>query len=515
MKIILNIAILVFIAGASIAGYRFFSASEKPQYEFFTVSRMSITQGVTLTGKTQSLQSVDLSFETGGKVKTINKDVGDTVLVGDSLVLLDGTEQSLELNEAQASLDVELSALRELKKGARPEEVLVYETKLSNARVDLSSSASALADKLRDSFTKTDDAIRNNIDQLFSNPRSNNPQINISVPDSQLKTNIEQGRISTEAILSSLRDVTGNISPENTKVLFGQSTDVVVSLTTLKKFLDNVALAVNALSSSSSLSQSTVDAYKAAVSSARTTVNTSISAILTAEEKTKASLSAVSLSEKELALKKAGATSEQISSQEAKIRQSQARIARLRVLLEKMTLKAPIAGVVTKQDAKIGAVMSPQVVVASIISDTGLEIEAYIPEVDIGRIALGNTVKITVDAFTGESFDGTVSYIDPAETIIDGVVNFKSKIQFARNDPRLKSGLTVNLDIQTARKDNVLVVPQLAVLENDRGAFVQKLVNNNLVEIPIVLGARDRSGVVEVLSGLVEGDKVINVGLKK
>jgi len=514
MKLILKIAVLIFVAGAGFAGYKALKGTSEPSYETFTVIRSSVTQDVTLTGKTQSTQTVDLSFENSGKIKSINKDVGDKVSEEDIILILDSSEQTLELAEAQASLEVQLSALRELKKGTRPEEILVYETKLSNAKVDLTSSLGTLADKLRDAFTKSDDSIHNNVDQLFSNPRSSNPQINITVSDSQLKANIEQGRVSAEILLGTLRDISGSVSSQSSSVLLGQSSQVLLEVNTLKKFLDNVALAVNALTANSSLTQVTVDSYKSSVSSARTIVNTAVSAILTAEEKVRAALSSVSLSEKELSLKKAGATSEQLSSQEAKIRQSQAYVARLRLILGKMTMKSPISGVVTKQDAKIGGIVSAQVPLVSIISENSLQIEANIPEVDIGRIDVNDPVRITIDAFPGENFEGRVSYVDPAETIIDGVVNFKSKIEFTLLDVRFKSGLTANLEIQTLSKSNVLTIPQLAIVENDQGTFVKKLEGNTLRDVSVTLGVRDNSGNIEVVSGLKEGDVVINVGLK-
>lgn len=514
IKLIFKVAIFVFIAGASFAIFRFVKESNTERYEFFTATKGSIVQEVTLTGKTQSTESVDLSFETSGKVKSIDVEIGDTVEAGQILVSLNSSEASLELAEAQAQLEVELSALRELKKGTRPEEILVYETKLSNAKVDSSSSLSSLADKLRDSFTKADDSIRNNIDQLFSNPRTTNPQFNINVSDSQLKNNIEQGRVAVEETLASLRDISGGVSSENATELLAKSDEVVDLLNAIKSFLDKVALAVNALSSSSSLNQATVDAYKTAVSTARSTINSSVSSILTSEETARASISAVSLAETELALKKAGATSDQISSQDAKVRQSQAKIARLKLAIDKMVLRSPISGVVTKQDAKVGGVVSAQAIVVSIIVKDSLEIEANIPEVDIGRVALGNQVNITVDAFPGENFDGVLSYIDPAETVVDGVVNFKSKVTFKINDTRLKSGLTANLEIQSARKDNIILVPQLAILENDSGAFVKVLKEGKLIDVKVVLGARDNFGNVEVVSGVREGDMLANVGLK-
>lgn len=514
IKLFLKIAVIIFIAGASFALFRMVKDPQNSEYEILTATRGSIVQDVTLTGKTQSTETVDLSFESSGKVKSVSVDVGDVVKAGDVLVNLNSSEASLELAEAQAQLEVELATLRELKKGTRPEEVLIYETKLSNAKVDASSALSSLADKIRDAFTKADDSVRNNIDQLFSNPRTSSPQFNVSVSDSQLKNNIEQGRVDVESTLATLRDIAGEVSSENSSVILNQSNEIVGLLNTIKSFLDKVALAVNALSSSSSLNQTTVDTYKTAVSTARSTINSSVSGVLTARDTAQASLSAVALAETELALKKAGATSDQLSSQDAKVRQSQAKIARLKVLLDKMALRSPIDGVVTKQDAKVGGVVSAQTTIVSIIAENSLEIEVNVPEVDLGRITIGDLVNITIDAFPGEKFSGVLSYIDPAETVIGGVVNFKAKVKFNNPDSRLKSGLTVNLEIQSTKKDNVILVSQLTILENDSGAFVTKIENGSLRDVKVILGARDRFGNVEVISGVAEGDKLINVSLK-
>ena len=180
----------------------------------------------------------------------------------------------------------------------------------------------------------------------------------------------------------------------------------------------------------------------------------------------------------------------------------------------KTVLRAPIRGVVTRQDAKVGQIVSPNVPVISIISENNLHIEANIPEVDIGKIAVGNPVQIIFDAFPQEKFTGKVFYMDPAETIIDGVVNFKVKINFDKKDVRLRSGLTANLTIQARKKDSALILPQYAIVENDRGTFVKKQKGAAFEEIPVTIGIRSKDGFVEILSGVEENEEVLNVGVK-
>jgi multidrug efflux pump subunit AcrA (membrane-fusion protein) len=121
---------------------------------------------------------------------------------------------------------------------------------------------------------------------------------------------------------------------------------------------------------------------------------------------------------------------------------------------------------------------------------------------------------MTLDAFPGETFTGTVFYIAPAQTNTQGVISYQIKIAFSKADPRLKSGLTANIDIQTKKEDNVLILPQYAILQNDDGTFVETLSGDTITTIPVTLGIQDQKGNVEVRTGVALGEQVINIGLK-
>ena len=135
-------------------------------------------------------------------------------------------------------------------------------------------------------------------------------------------------------------------------------------------------------------------------------------------------------------------------------------------------------------------------------------------ETDIGKVAIGNVVKMSFDAFPGETFMGKVFYIDPAQTIVSGVVDYQIKISFDKPDARIKSGLTANLNIETKTAQNTLILPQFAIMQNASGTFVEILDSNAEKQIPVTLGLRDQDGNVEVTNGVTEGERVINIGLK-
>src|SRR5262249_23068440 len=158
---------------------------------------------------------------------------------------------------------------------------------------------------------------------------------------------------------------------------------------------------------------------------------------------------------------------------------AQANAQSVQVSLNNATLISPIAGVVTVQNAKVGQIAAAGQTIASIISNNQLEVDAFVPETDIGKVAADNTVDMTFDAFPNETFAGKVFYIDPAETVVSGVVEYKIKVSFDTPDTRIKSGLTANLTIHSQTDDNALILPQYAVIQNVSGTFVEVLQNGS------------------------------------
>jgi len=203
-----------------------------------------------------------------------------------------------------------------------------------------------------------------------------------------------------------------------------------------------------------------------------------------------------------------------LNAQEAAVKAVEASVESAQAKIHNAQIVAPISGAITQFDAKIGQLASPNTPLISIMSDTGYEVDAGVSEIDIGKILLNNIVSITLDAFPNEIFSGAVFYVAPAETNVQGVISYQIKISFDKPDSRLKSGLTANIDIQTKHKDNVLILPQYAILQNDSGTFVEILENNIIKQNSVVLGITDQKGNVEVISGVTEGEQVFNIGLK-
>jgi multidrug efflux pump subunit AcrA (membrane-fusion protein) len=129
----------------------------------------------------------------------------------------------------------------------------------------------------------------------------------------------------------------------------------------------------------------------------------------------------------------------------------------------------------------------------------------------LSKIKLGDKAEIILDAFGNDrTFNAEITEIDPAEKIVDGISTYKTTLRFI--DPstsEIRSGMTANVKITTARKDGVLVVPQKTVFSRENAKFVTVIKDKNSTEQrEISIGLKGSNGNFEVLGGLEEGEKV-------
>ncbi len=528
--------LFIIVLGTAAAIYFYFFRKTAPVYDFALVKRGDVVQGVSVAGKVKPVEEVELAFEKSGKVAGVYAKVGDAVESGQSLVILDSNDLFADLAQAeaahesskaqykqyQAALAAQEAKLAELKIGTRLEEIQVQEAKVESARISLSEARKNLMDKIQDAYTKSDDAVRNKVDQFFSNPRGASPNVNFVIGDSQLKVNIESGRVTVEKILVDWSVAIIDLTIASDLDFYADLADN--NLDAIKSFLGKAAFAVNGLVANSTLSQTTIDTWRADVSTARTNVNTAVTNLSTAAEEFKSAETDLVIVENELVLEKAGSTVEQIASQEAsveqaranlssqfsQIKQAEAKIQAVQAQIAKNTIKSPLGGVVTKQDAKVGEIVTAGKTVVAVISAADFEIEVNIPEADFAKVKIGDGAKLTLDAY-GEDVVWTtrVVKIDPAETMIGGVPTYKVILQFEGENGRVKSGMTANVDIMTAKRENVIIVPQRAVITKNNERFVRVIEGETVLEKKVETGLRGSDGNIEIVNGLNEGEKIV------
>jgi HlyD family secretion protein len=136
-------------------------------------------------------------------------------------------------------------------------------------------------------------------------------------------------------------------------------------------------------------------------------------------------------------------------------------------------------------------------------------IDVVVDEIDIGRVAVGQQVTVTLDALPGETLAGQIEQIAQTAQLDSGVVSYKVRVNLEPSDAPLRAGMTANVDIVTQRRQDVLLVPnRFITIDRLSGrTFVDRLVDQEIQPIEIQTGLRDET-YSEVLAGLQEGDVV-------
>jgi HlyD family secretion protein len=175
----------------------------------------------------------------------------------------------------------------------------------------------------------------------------------------------------------------------------------------------------------------------------------------------------ISVIELEAAQVTVRSTEAQIKSSEAAIIQAEASLNQNQVNLEHTVIRAPIDGIVISRLVDVGqtvaaSLQAPELfVIAADLSK--MRVIANIDESDVGRIRPQQRVTFSVDAFPGEEFEGSVTQIRLEPVITQNVVTYATVVDAPNPDLRLKPGMTATIDLETARRDNVLRIPNAAL----------------------------------------------------
>ena len=145
----------------------------------------------------------------------------------------------------------------------------------------------------------------------------------------------------------------------------------------------------------------------------------------------------------------------------------------------------------------------------TIVSDTKNElVNVSINEIDIPKIKKGQKAVVTVDALDDKKFDGLVDRVDSVGVSTQGVITYTVYVLLVDSDPRIRTGMTANVDIETETVENALSVPNSAVKPYQGGRAVRILKGKDPTYIPVQIGVRGDER-TEILDGLSEGQIII------
>jgi HlyD family secretion protein len=157
----------------------------------------------------------------------------------------------------------------------------------------------------------------------------------------------------------------------------------------------------------------------------------------------------------------------QVRSAEAQVAQAQAVLRQSDVNLANTVIMAPIDGIVLARSVDVGQTVAASMQAPTLFvlaADlTRMQVLANLDESDIGRIAKGQSVTFTVDAHPGRTFEGVVAQVRLQPQSVQNVVTYAVLIDAPNRDLVLKPGMTANVTIEVARRDDALRVPSAAL----------------------------------------------------
>jgi HlyD family secretion protein len=191
----------------------------------------------------------------------------------------------------------------------------------------------------------------------------------------------------------------------------------------------------------------------------------------------------------------------------AQLTEAQAAYAAAQNLLRDSILRAPREGVVYSLPVRPGAYLNPGDLLVQVADLSRVQVRAFVDEPDIGRLANGQKVELTWDAFPDRTWTGTVTGV-PTTVILRGTRNVGELIcQVDNADLKLLPNVNVNVTVATARHENAITVPREAIHQEDGKRYVYEITGGELKKREVDTSISNLTH-IEVSRGLAENAQV-------
>ena len=501
----------IIVLGAIGAAAYLATPTPETHYPTTVASRMNITEIVTGTGQVEPDQEAVLAFNPqGGIISNVAVQAGDHVKQGQVLGSIGSDILQTSLQSAQAGVAAAQAQLNSLYAGAKPADIAVYSQKTVDAETALSSA-------IRDSYLKTQDAVQNQTSSLFNNPGSANPTINIYTQNPATAAAINNEYIVVAGELAKWNaDI--NTDSQSPTITVSTQTQAIASTTlaAAKSFMADLSAITAVLNAQNSgLTQTQINTNRTLVNTAASEVNAAITEYTSA-------LAAFSEANTSLVLEQSSSTPDTIDAQKAQVAVAEAQVANIQAQINHTVITAPFDGVITDAEPKLGEVFAAGTPAFTIMSDGVYKVEVYVSESDIAKLAVGNTATVSLNAYgSGTLFPATVTQIDPAETVTNGVNSYKVTLHFLNTDSRIIPGMTANASIDAGYASQVVGIPSSSVITQGSATYVlAENADRTFTKQQIQTGitgsnassTSDTDTYVEVTSGLNAGDSIASFG---
>lgn len=185
----------------------------------------------------------------------------------------------------------------------------------------------------------------------------------------------------------------------------------------------------------------------------------------------------------------------------------------LTVLLRYTRVRSPLTGSVAKRLVSAGEYVRPGTPLFSLVAEDPLKLRGDVPERFADELKIDETVRVRVDAFPGETFEGRLTRISPTSNRESRSIAVEASLD--NHDRRLKPGFFANAAIVTRTDDEAVMVPQEALITFAGVTKLFVIADNIAHERKVEPGPRTAEGLIEIVDGLHSDEVVATSGLTK
>ncbi len=197
---------------------------------------------------------------------------------------------------------------------------------------------------------------------------------------------------------------------------------------------------------------------------------------------------------------------------ENNLKVAEAALALANARLAKTEIKAPFSGVIGLRSVSVGDYVKEGADMVNLESIDALKVDFRVPEVYLRQVAVGQTLKVTLDALPGKTYEGKVFAINPLVDAAGRAMVIRAQVK--NTDTALRPGMFARVRLITQATDDALVLPEQALVPQGDDQYVFRVADGKANRVKVVTGQR-RDGMVEIVEGVAAGDLVVNAGQLK
>ena len=205
------------------------------------------------------------------------------------------------------------------------------------------------------------------------------------------------------------------------------------------------------------------------------------------------------------------ATNSAVDTQVALAGQASAQAAQAQASIGDRVIRAPFSGWVSLRNISAGAVVSAGTEIAQISDVSRIKLDFAVPETLLSRVTPGQTIQARAAAYPEQPFAGTIATIDPVLNAQTRAVTVRAIL--ANTDRKLKPGMLLTVTIEAQARTSA-AVPELSVVGEGDQSFVFVIEGDTAKRVAVRTGLH-QNGMVEIVSGLQPGQRVVTEGVVK